>query len=285
MIVSVPKAPAAVGMFDSGIGGLTVFRELRKHAPDVPVIYFGDTFNVPYGGKPLEQIRRFALNAIDFLVEKGVGVVAIACNVSSSVLTTQDRKRSQVPVFGLVAGGAQQAVSLTRNGRIGVIATEATVKCGSYQREILMRNPEATIEAVACPKFVPLVEAGERDTPAVYSACEEYLTPIIDAGCDTIVHGCTHYPFLEAAMKTVSGGRLTFVDPAAYLAIDVASFLAGIARANGDWQASLPETRIYLSKSSDTFVEKGSEFLGFDISKIMEVANINLGLLESGGAR
>jgi len=264
-----------VGMFDSGIGGFTVFSELRKHAPSVPVLYFGDTYHVPYGARPLEQIRLFALNTIDFLVGKGAGVIAIACNVSSSVLTREDRDNAQVPVFGLVTGGAQHAVNVSRNGRIGVIATAATVSSGSYQREIKMRNPDSLVEAIPCPKFVPLIEAGERDTLKVMDACREYLAPILKAGCDTVVYGCTHYPFLDDALCEISDGRLTFVDPAAYLAIDVVNYLAGLSGAELSKYTGNVETRIYLSEQSEMFVEKGSEYLGIDIEALIEVENIN----------
>ncbi len=209
---------------------------------------------------------------------KGAGVIAIACNVSSSVISDEDKKRVGVPVFGLISGGAQHAVNLTRNGRIGIIATVATVESGSYQKHILVRAPECTIVAVPCPKFVPLVEAGERDTPAVFEAVDEYLTPILDAQCDTIVHGCTHYPFLEDAMKKFSMGRLTFVDPGHYLALDLAHYLSGIAALNKSKLNDLPCSRIYLSAESSVLVKQGSDFLGYDISSMIEIANINLSI-------
>ncbi len=274
----IPKGivpPVPVGLFDSGIGGFTVLRELRIHASQVPFVYFGDTFHVPYGGRPLDQIRAFAKNAIEFLADKGAAVIAVACNVSSSVLTKEDLTASPVPVFGLIAGGAQHAVNLSRNSRIGVLATAATVKSGSYHREITARNPDATVVSVACPKFVPLVEAGERTTPAVYDACREYLRPVIEAECDTVIYGCTHYPFLSEALLDVSGGGITFVDPGSYLALEVIEYLLSMQENERMKHFNDANNRIYLSEMSKMLVEKGGEFLEFDISSIVEVANIN----------
>lgn len=267
--------PIPVGMFDSGIGGFTVLKELRIHASHVPFVYFGDTFHVPYGGRPLEQIRAFAKNAIGFLTEIGVAAIAVACNVSSSVLTRRDIVESEVPVFGLIAGGAQHAVNLSRNGKIGVLATSATVKSASYQREILLRNPDSEVIAVPCPKFVPLVEAGERKTNAVYEACKEYLAPVMNAGCDTVIYGCTHYPFLSEALSDVSGGGITFVDPAAYLALEVIEYLQSLSDEEQAKYNPSAQSRIFLSEMSEVLVRSGGEYLGFDISPIVNVANIN----------
>ena len=272
-------APLPVGMFDSGIGGFTVYKELLRHSPSQPVIYFGDTYHVPYGSRSLDQIRLFALNAIEFLSGEGAAVIAVACNVSSSVLSPDDVRGSKVPVFGLIAGGAQHALNLSRMGKIGILATEATINSGSYQREIGLRNPDASVVAVPCPRFVPLVEAGERKSPAVFEACREYLAPVLSAGCDVVVHGCTHYPLLQEALDEVSGGKITFVDPGAYLALDIVEYLVGVGRnsaGNGVQAAAQPvSSRIYLSKYSEMLVKMGGEFLGMDISRMVLVNNIN----------
>ncbi|MEP0815304.1 MAG: glutamate racemase [bacterium] len=277
--------PVPVGMFDSGIGGLTVYKELMRHAPSVPVLYFGDTYHVPYGSRPLGQIRQFALNAIDFLASRGAQVVAVACNVSSSVLTKADIETAPVPVFGLVAGGAQHAVNLSRSGKIGVIATEATIKSGSYQREITVRRTDALVVAVPSPKLVPLIEEGQRDTDAVYAACREYLEPIKAAGCDTVVHGCTHYPLLQDALSEIAGPGITFVDPAAYLAVDIVEHLFSISANDYKREGGVAPSRVFLSKHSESFVENGSAYLGFDLAPLIEIQNINAGIAANWEAR
>ncbi|MGC8832559.1 MAG: glutamate racemase [Armatimonadota bacterium] len=206
-----PSAP--VGVFDSGLGGLTVVRQIRRILPQESILYLADTAHVPYGSRPAEEVRQFALTIMQFLVNQGAKAVVAACNMSSALAVDEARESLGVPVLGVLESGAQAAVSIWTEGPLGVIATEGTVATGAYPKAIARINPKIEVIQSACPEFVPLVEAGLEDSPQAESAARRYLAPLINAGCRTIILGCTHYPLLLPVLQKAAP-NVTFVDPA-----------------------------------------------------------------------
>ncbi len=208
---SSPKAP--IGLFDSGVGGLTVLAELRRKLPSEHFIYIADQAHVPYGGRPLAEIREFASSLTRYLFARGCKMVVMACNVSTATVLEDMRTLYGDHVCGVIGPGAAEAVQKSR-GKIGVLATLGTVKTGAYRRAIQAFAPNLEVHEVACPRFVPLIEAGALNTPDAHHAAHEYLSPLLAQEVDTVILGCTHYPFLKPLLQTISGGRLNFVDPA-----------------------------------------------------------------------
>jgi glutamate racemase len=204
-----------IGLFDSGVGGLTIAREVFRLLPSESVIYFGDTAHVPYGSRKTEELIRFADEIISFLVSCNVKYVIFACGTNSSLTLPVVRNFYQVPMIGLVEPGAREAVKSTRNGRIGIIATEATVESGAYQRAIKSLAPELKIFAQPASRLVPLVEAGLSGSEEVRQVVFEYVRPLKEAEIDTLILGCTHYPFLSAHFRASLGPEVSLVDPAA----------------------------------------------------------------------
>jgi glutamate racemase len=203
-----------VGLFDSGLGGLTVFEQVVDMLPRESVVYFGDTANVPYGGRNVKQLVELGDRIIRFLMRQGVKYVLFACNTSSSVSIGVLSKRYPAPMIGLVMPGARSAVAATRNKRVGILATEATVKSGSYPAAISSLDPEVLTFSQAAPLLVPLVESGKVETPEAEEALRVYLRPFKEAQIDTLVLGCTHYPFFTGAIRRILGKEIAMVDPA-----------------------------------------------------------------------
>lgn len=210
-----------LGVFDSGVGGLTVVGEILSRNPDESILYLADQAHVPYGGRPLPEIREFATQISRFMVREGCRAVIMACNISSAVALASVREMlAPLPVFGMIEPASRRAVAVS-SGPIGVLATLGTVNSGAYTAQVHSLDSTATVVEVACPRFVPLIEAGELETPEALDACREYLTPLAHAGCRTIILGCTHYPFLLPALHQVAGdlvgGDVQFIDPAVEL--------------------------------------------------------------------
>ena len=211
---------APIGIFDSGVGGLTVARAVSQLLPRESIRYIGDTARSPYGPKPIADVRRYSLEVLDTLVEQGVKMLVIACNTASAAMLRDARERYDVPVVEVIGPAVRTAMSTTRNGRIGVIGTVGTIGSRAYQ-DMLEVNADLTVFAQACPRFVDFVEAGVTDTPDVLAAAEEYLAPLRHAGVDTLVLGCTHYPFLEGAISYVMGQGVSLVSSDSETAKDV----------------------------------------------------------------
>ncbi|MBN9181183.1 MAG: glutamate racemase, partial [Microbacterium sp.] len=211
---------APIGIFDSGVGGLTVARAVSALLPRESVLYVGDTAHSPYGPKPIADVRRYSIEVLDALVDEGVKMLVIACNTASAAVLRDARERYDVPVVEVIGPAVRTANSTTRNGRIGVIGTEGTIGSGVYQ-DMLGVNESLTVLAAACPRFVEFVEAGVTDTPEVLAVAEEYLAPLRHAGVDTLVLGCTHYPFLEGAISYVMGPDVSLVSSDTETAKDV----------------------------------------------------------------
>ena len=211
---------APIGIFDSGVGGLTVARAISAQLPRESLLYIGDTARSPYGPKPIADVRRYALEILDTLVEQGVKMLVIACNTASAAMLRDARERYDVPVVEVIGPAVRTAMSTTRNGRIGVIGTAGTIGSGAYQ-DMLEVNAKLTVFAEACPRFVEFVEAGVTNSPEVLAVAEEYLSPLRHAGVDTLVLGCTHYPFLEGAISYVMGSEVSLVSSDTETAKDV----------------------------------------------------------------
>ena len=214
-----------IGVFDSGFGGLTILKALRKKLPREHYIYFGDSANVPYGGKSKAAVTRFSLAIARFLQTQNVKLIVVACNTASSLALAELKKQSSVPVIGVIESGAQQACRLTKNGRIGVLGTEGTIKSRAYTKAILKQVPQARIFGQPCALFAPLVEAGWAHTEPARLIAQRYLAPVQKFGADTIILGCTHYPVLKSVIAKIAGKEVHLVDSAQTLAAAVYDYL------------------------------------------------------------
>ncbi len=238
-------ARAPIGIFDSGVGGLTVARAVRDLLPDESTIYFGDTARVPYGPKSPDTVRRYSREILDWLLAQRVKAVVVACNTATAHAAADLQTRSPVPVIGVIAPGARAAATATRNGVVGVIGTAGTIASGAYRRALLDARSDLAIHQQACPLFVPLVEEGWFDHPATHAIAEEYLAPLREAGVDTLVLGCTHYPMLKPLLQRVIGNDVVLIDSGEATAIEVARQLGDrgllaptAAAATSRWVAS-----------------------------------------------
>lgn len=205
---------APIGVFDSGLGGLTVVRCIEQSLPNETIVYVADQAHVPYGGRDLQEVCSFALGISDGLLAYGCKALVMACNISTATaLTAVQRLYPGIPILGVIAPGSRAAFEATRNRRVGVLATQGTVKSKAYSQSLLALSPEIFVVEVACPDFVPLVESGELQSPATLDACRKYLQPLVEACVDTIILGCTHYPYLLPALRDVSP-EFEYIDPA-----------------------------------------------------------------------
>src|SRR5438067_10776671 len=207
------RMPAPIGIFDSGVGGLTVFREIARALPRHSLIYLGDSARVPYGTKSAETVTRYTLQAAAHLIDRGIGMLVVACNTATAAALPALQSSLPIPVIGVVEPGARAAVERTR-GRVGVIATEGTVRSKAYTRAIHNLNPNIEVIEAAAPLFVSLAEEGWANTHVAREVAEIYLSPLLDAGIDTLVLGCTHYPILRDTIEHVIGDNITIVDSA-----------------------------------------------------------------------
>jgi glutamate racemase len=216
-----------IGIFDSGVGGLTVLRAVRERLPNESVIYLGDTARVPYGTKSRATIERYAVEDAAFLVEKGVKMLVIACNTASAMSRERLRREFKEPLLSVLGPGARMAARITKSGRIGVIATEATIESGAYERAIRESCGEQKVEIFSrsCPLFVPLVEEGEIDSQITRLIAEQYLAPLRNEKIDTLVLGCTHYPLLKRVIGETMGADVRLVDSAQATAEETAQLL------------------------------------------------------------
>ena len=204
---------APIGIFDSGVGGLTVARAILDQLPNESTIYIGDTARGPYGPRPLAEVRDFALETIDFLVDQGVKAVVIACNTASAAMLRDARERYSIPVIEVIQPAVRRAVAATRSGRVGVIGTATTIESRAYL-DAFAAAPQIEITDVACPRFVEFVERGETSGAKITEIAREYLQPIIDADVDTLVLGCTHYPLLTGVISYLVGNGVSLVSSA-----------------------------------------------------------------------
>jgi glutamate racemase len=254
-----------IGILDSGIGGLTVARAIARTMPGAQIIYYGDTARMPYGNRPSVEIARFMREIIDFLLGQQVDAVAVACNTSSALALPAMRGQFEVPVVGMIECGAAAAVEASHSGRIGVIATANTVKSGAYANAIALLRPGARVVQQACPSLVPMIERGEVSGEAVRRALRGYLQPLLAARVDSVVYGCTHYPFLDAEVRAIVGPSVSLVDPAFRVALAVKS--AALARnpwLTGAPSVTPPPPRLITSGDPEAFASLAQSLLGWE---------------------
>ena len=257
---------APIGIFDSGVGGLTVARSIRDQLPRESILYVGDTAHSPYGPRPLAEVRRFALEVLDDLVEQDVKMLVIACNTASAAMLRDARERYSVPVVEVIQPAVRTAVTTTRNNRVGVIGTTATITSRAYN-DAFAAAPHLELFTQACPEFVRFVEAGDTTSRELVRHAEEYLTPLVEQGIDTLVLGCTHYPCLKGAISYVVGEDVTLVSSDTETANDVYRTLvrAGIERT----APGRPRYRYEATGGSAAeFLRLAEQFLGPEVSSV-----------------
>lgn len=267
------KKDSPIGIFDSGVGGLTVVKEIINLLPREDIIYLGDTARVPYGIRSAETVTRYAIENTEFLLSKNIKALVVACNTVSAVGLDELRKRIEIPVIGVLEPGARAAVRTTRNGVVGVIGTEATISSSSYKRTIQELAPQITVYGKACPLFVPLVEEGWIEGEIVQSIVDKYMEEMRRLNIDTLVLGCTHYPLLRKAIQRSLGERVSLIDSAVETASTLRTLLLeeGLAREYN----ILPGRLFYVTDAPERFKRIGRKFIG-DILKEVEKVSVPL---------
>ncbi len=260
--------PRPIGVFDSGVGGLTVLAELHRRLPDEPTVYLGDNARTPYGPRPADEVRAFTLEAVDWLLAQDVKLLVLACNTATARALDDVRARASVPVLGVVRPGAVAAAAATRSGQVGVIATAGTVESGAYGRAIEEADPRIHVEQTACPELVPLVEAGMTEGRRAESVLRAYLEPLMAAepGMDTLLLGCTHYPLLRGPIETIVGPSVAVVDSAFTTALAVEDLLDALeARTPAGAAAS---RQVATTGDVDAFVAVAERIFGAHLPEV-----------------
>ncbi len=247
-----PGAP--IGVFDSGVGGLTVAREIMRQMPNEKIIYFGDTARVPYGNKSKDTVTRFSKQIVRFLNTFDVKTIVVACNTASAYALEELEAETDIPMIGVVKPGAKAACEVTKNGKIGVIATEATISSRIYNQYITQLNKDVTIYGKACPLFVPLIEEGLWEDPVTDEIAKRYLTELIDLDIDTLILGCTHYPLIRSTLGRIIGKDVNLVNPAYETAVELKELLQEKGLLN-DRHPALGENQyqFYVSDTAEKF--------------------------------
>jgi glutamate racemase len=258
--------PRPIGVFDSGIGGLTVVKALRELLPDEDIVYVGDTARVPYGPKSAETVQRYALELAHMLMQKNAKALVVACNTVSSVALPLLTRKFSVPVIGVIEPGARAALNATRNEHVGVIGTRATIRSGAYEKALRSTNKNVRVSSRACPLLVPLIEEGLLDDDVTDRMIARYLEPLLSEGIDTLVLGCTHYPLLSAAISRKLGERVKLVDSAINCALAVRQLLEEQSlRAE---QSDRGELRVTLTDAADSFLNVARDALQLNFGEI-----------------
>ncbi|MDH4231140.1 MAG: glutamate racemase [Nitrospirota bacterium] len=258
-----------IGIFDSGIGGLTVLKEIYKQLPYESTVYLGDTARVPYGIRSPETVTRYSFENTRFLFSKEVKMIVIACNTASSVSLESVRSSVSVPVVGVIEPGAKAAAAATINKKIGVIGTEATIKSNSYAKAILNIDKDIEVFGVACPLLVPLVEEGWTEGSIAEMTAEKYLQDIKKNGIDTLVLGCTHYPLMKGILSRVMGENVNLIDSAIETAREIRAVLHDLSLLNSSGEEIIRE--FYVTDSPEKFKSVGERFLGEHIQHIKKI--------------
>jgi glutamate racemase len=254
---------APIGIFDSGVGGLTVARAILDQLPHEQVLYVGDTAHVPYGPKPIADVRRYALDCLDHLVDEGVKMLVIACNSASAACLHDARERYPVPVIEVIRPAVRRAVAASRNGHVGVIGTKATITSGAYE-DAFAAAPQVTVHSAACPQFVDFVERGITSGRSLLGLANAYLEPLQRADVDTLVLGCTHYPLLAGLIGLVMGDGVTLVSSADEIAKDVYRMLTERDLLRPD-DASPPVHRFLATGDPEPFARLAHRFIGPEV--------------------
>lgn len=260
------SARSAIGVFDSGLGGLTVFHALARRMPEESLTYFGDTAHVPYGSKSPEAIARYSTAVARFLAGRGIKLLVVACNTSSAWALPAIRKAVKVPVIGVVEPGARAALAVTRGRRIGIIGTEATVRSRAYPKALAALARGVRTESAACPLFVPLVEEGWWDGAVVAEVARRYCAPLKAAKVDTLILGCTHYPFLKKALARTMGSKVRLIDSAEETARETERVLSELGLRAPKGRKGRRE--FYASDAPERFARLGRRMLGGAVGRV-----------------
>ncbi len=267
MSMECDKKTAPIGVFDSGVGGLTVVREITRQLPHENIVYFGDTARVPYGSKSKSNIIRFSEQIIRFLKTKQVKAIVIACNTASALALDAVRDEFDLPIIGVIVPGARAAVEATQNGEIGVVGTDATVKSGTYTKVIRQMDPHMHVREKACPLFVPLVEEGFKEHVVTEEVIEYYLESLKNTNIDAMILGCTHYPLLRSKIRAYMGDKIQIVNPAYETAMDLKRLLQNEKMENDGTEGVSSRYEFYVSDAAEKFVDFANTVMPFDISK------------------
>ena len=258
-----------IGVFDSGVGGLTVVREILRRLPNENLIYLGDTARVPYGTKSSRTVIVYSECNARFLLSKGVKLLVVACNTASAVALPSLRWDFEIPVIGVIEPGGRKAARITKTGKVGVIGTPSTIRSGSYKKVIENIAPEIKVYSKACPLFVPLAEEDWTDGEIAVLAAKRYLEPIKEFGIDILILGCTHYPLLKSTIQKVMGDEVTLVDSAEETALEIERIIKENNISNES--SASPQNEFYLTDVSETFISVAGRFLGEKIEQIEQV--------------
>ncbi len=269
--LQMPIQTGKIGVFDSGVGGLTVLREIMTHLPAESLLYFGDTARVPYGDRTQAELLRFVREIITWMQGQGVKMVVMACNTSSALALEIVQAEFDLPILGIILPGARAAAKAGQ--RIGVISTVATAKSNAYKQAILEASPNSQVWQVGCPDFVPLIEKSRIDDPYTRAVATDYLKPLMAANIDTLVYGCTHYPHLAPLMDQILPPSITVINPASFLVTAMAKELDLLGLRNNQTQSQID---FYVSGDPAQFAQVSSQWLGFT----PDVKSVSLAVLE-----
>lgn len=265
------KNAAPVGVFDSGVGGLTVAREIMRQLPNENLVYFGDTARVPYGSKSRDNIIRYSRQIIHFLKTKGVKAIVIACNTASALALDVVREESDIPIIGVVEPGARAALQITQTKKIGVIGTEATVQSAMYGKIIKGLDPTVSVIGKACPLFVPLVEEGFAKHKVTEEIIDYYLASMKESDIDSLILGCTHYPLLRSRIRAYLGDKIQLVNPAYETAMDLKYILKESGMENAGKEGKHATYSFYVSDAADKFKQFANSILPYDIETTQQI--------------
>ncbi len=257
------KENRPIGFIDSGVGGLTVVKEAMKQLPFERIIYLGDTARCPYGPRPKEQVIDFTLELTEFLVKKQIKMLVIACNTATSVALDVVRKKVDIPVVGVILPGSRAAIKATKNQKIGIIGTQGTVFSGAYEKALKEKDPQVEVYSLACPRFVPVVESNQYDSPLAKKVVFETLQPLKNHSLDTLILGCTHYPLLRPVIQNFVGKNIHLIDSGAETVSEVSTLLDYFAIAHESKKDSLPH-EFYTTGSPILFSEIAEKWLNLE---------------------
>ena len=266
-----PDKNAPIGVFDSGVGGLTVAREIMRQMPEERIVYFGDTARVPYGSKSQDTIIRYSRQIIRFLMTKHVKAIVIACNTASAYALATVEKEFDVPIIGVIRAGARTAVQVTRNGKIGVIATEGTIGSGIYTQEIKKLRPDIEVTGKPCPLFVPLVEEGLLHDSVTDEIASRYLSSLKSRFVDTLVLGCTHYLLIRSTLGRLMGNDVTLVNPAYETAIELRDLLQKYGLSCDEEKTGGEKYQFFVSDQTEKFTAFATSILPNDVKETRKV--------------
>lgn len=265
------KKNAPIGVFDSGVGGLTVAREIMRQLPNEHIVYFGDTARVPYGSKSKDNIIRYSRQIIRFLRTQNVKAIVIACNTASALALDIVRSETDIPVIGVIVPGARAAVQVTEEKKIGVIGTEATIRSEMYTKIIKGMDEEISVEGMACPLFVPLVEEGFAKHHVTEEIIDYYLKPMRESDIDTLILGCTHYPLLRSRIREYMGDKVNIVNPAYETAMDLKALLEEYDMANESIEGEHAAYEFYVSDAAEKFRQFANSIWPYDIATTKQI--------------